>query len=82
MPGSCAYGRPNCVSPVRRAVRGSSVTSTFGMKPSIRMRVTSSRVSSVLIVPPMSVDPRLGIEIGAFLSFASANRSSLACRHP
>ena len=35
----------------------------------MRIRVTSSRVNSVLIVPPTSADPRLGIEIGAFFSF-------------
>ena len=52
-----------------RRARGSSVTPTFGMKPSMRMRVTSSRVNSSLIVPPTSAEPRLGIEIGAFFSF-------------
>jgi hypothetical protein len=54
MPASCAYGRPSCVKPPRVRVTGRADASTCGKKPSRIVCVSSARVSSVRIEPPIS----------------------------
>ena len=46
--------------PVRAWTSGLSAIETLGKKPSTRVRETSSRVSAVRKVPPISEEPRLG----------------------
>src|SRR5207247_2342243 len=73
---------PGPVRPARPGDRDRTVTAPSGITPSTRMRETSARARSILIVPPTSAEPRLGIEIGTFASLDSVKRRSFAWRQP
>ena len=60
-----AYGRPSWVRAPRARAAGRALASTSGKKPSTRVVVTSSRVSSARRPPPRSFEPRDAIAIGA-----------------
>ncbi len=78
--GSAAYGRPISVRPTRRPRSGWSVGAHRGRKPSINTFLSRSRVSSVLIEPPMTFEPRPSTVTGAAFFLRSVNRVSLAVR--
>ncbi|MCY1550998.1 hypothetical protein D9M68_872950 [compost metagenome] len=80
MAASCAYGRPSCVRPARARLTGRAEASTCGKKPSRMVWVSSARVRSVRIEPPISFEPRLGTTSGTVSVVGSVSSVSLAAR--
>src|SRR5262249_41559864 len=63
-----------------RGPSGRASAAQVGKKPSTSAVSTSGRSSSVLIVPPMTFEPRPSTATGALASLASARSASLAAR--
>ncbi len=73
--GEADLGQSDATTTQRLVVRRRA-----GRNPSTRTFLSSSRVSSVLIDPPMTLDPRPSTVTGAAFFFKSVNRVSLAVR--